>query len=104
MDKKQRIQELLEICKNNQGEYIPSHHGSGSWATTYSNKFINAAAEIFQLLDGFQAYKEFQLSQLFIENNIYSCRGGKMTISKVEYLYKTHLESILDEQKPLQSQ
>ena len=49
--KKARVRELISICKKYQGEYLPSTHGSGSWATTYSLDFIRAAAELFSILE-----------------------------------------------------
>ncbi len=39
-NQKKQIIELVEKCKSKQGEYLPSHHGSGSWATTYSTEFV----------------------------------------------------------------
>ena len=46
---KLRIEELIEVCREYQGQYLPGHHGSGSWATTYSNQFIEAVAEMYVL-------------------------------------------------------
>nr|WP_301735837.1 hypothetical protein [Halomonas sp. MC140] len=94
--KKARVRELISICKRYQGEYLPSTHGSGSWATTYSLDFIRAAAELFTILEKSNSpWPIDDLSQLFMENKIPSCRGAKMTPDKVEYLYKNHLRSVV---------
>lgn len=91
-----RIIELLNQCKKYQGEYIPSDHGTGSWATTYSNEFIDAAAEIYYIFESSYLFKaKSELSKLFISNNIYSCRGSVMDLDRVEYLYDKHLKSKL---------
>ncbi|WP_111980238.1 hypothetical protein [Algibacillus agarilyticus] len=90
------INTQLNICKEFQGQYIPSDHGPGSWATTYSSEFIDAAAEIYYIFD--QSYlfnAKGELSKLFKAENILSCRGSLMTIDRVEYLYETHLKSQL---------
>lgn len=94
--KKARVQELITICKKYQGEYLPCTHGSGSWATTYSRDFIRAAAELFTILEKSNSLWPIDdLSQLFMENKISSCRGTTMTPEKVEYLYKNHLKSVI---------
>ena len=45
----ERIKELVSACKASQGEYRHAHHGKGSWATTYSDQFIDASLEIYTL-------------------------------------------------------
>jgi hypothetical protein len=92
--KKSKLHALLDICQKHQGEHLKVTHGSGSWATTYSNEFIDAAASIYNL------YKKsgfpnpiHQLSQDFQHRKIRSCRGSKMDEERVKYLFKTHLES-----------
>lgn len=87
-----RINELLYICKESQGEYRDSSHGPGSWATTYSDEFITAASEIYFIFDKSLLFNaKFQLSKLFIENDIRSCRNKIFDIKKIEYLYENHL-------------
>lgn len=86
------ISELVATCKKSQGEYIPAFHGSGSWATTYSNEFIGASSRLyllFETLNGVDPLDE--LARLFQQNEIRSCRGSIMYSDKVEYLYITHL-------------
>ncbi|SHI15043.1 hypothetical protein [Ferrimonas marina] len=91
-NKKKQIRELTEKCKSKQGEYLPSHHGSGSWATTYSTEFIDSASElylVFQSLDiGDPLYL---LAKQFRSAGIRSCRGSEFTIDRAVYLYTSHL-------------
>lgn len=88
-----RIEELIKICKESQGEYLGAGHGPGSWATTYSLKFIYAAAELYCIFDsnGYAAIDE--LSSCFKKEGILSCRRTTMSFSKVQYLYQTHLHA-----------
>ncbi|WP_149332433.1 hypothetical protein [Halopseudomonas laoshanensis] len=91
--KKARVRELISTCKKYQGEYLPNTHGSGSWATTYSREFICAAAELYLILEKSSSpWPIDDLSQLFMESKIPSCRGAQMTRVNVEYLYKHHLK------------
>jgi len=95
-----RACELIEHCKKYQGEYIPGDHGSGSWATTYSNQFIEASAEMCAIFKRSGSnLPVFTLSQYFKNAGIRSCRGSVMNIDKVEYLYKTHLKSKVEKYK-----
>jgi hypothetical protein len=88
------VAELLATCKKSQGEYIPAFHGSGSWATTYSNEFIAASSRLYVLFETFQGVDPLhELTELFQKNGIRSCRGSTMHQDKVEYLYMTHLRS-----------
>ena len=89
----ERIKELVSACKASQGEYRYAHHGSGSWATTYSDQFIDASLEIYTLFSSPGIFKPvIKLSELFIEAGILSCRGATMDMDKVEYLYEKHLK------------
>lgn len=97
-EKSTRIKSLIAECKLTQGAYLESHHGSGSWATTYSNEFINSACELYLL------YKSFGLgdpliflSRQFCSAGIRSCRGAEFDIARLEYLYSTHMRHRLDE-------
>ncbi|MGI3130403.1 hypothetical protein ACRSLK_08385 [Halopseudomonas pachastrellae] len=93
--KKAKVRELVATCKKYQGEYLPNTHGPGSWATTYSREFIQAAAELYLILEKSNSpWPIDDLSQLFRDNKIPSCRGAQMTPAKVEYLYKKHLKSV----------
>lgn len=86
------ITRLLETCRSEQGEYLPTSHGPGSWATTYSSKFLDASSELFIILMKSKNYSPVGLlAKLFRENNIKSCRGAEMSYERAEYLYRTHL-------------
>ncbi len=94
--KKYKLHELLATCEKHQGEHLKVTHGSGSWATTYSNEFIDAAAAIYNLYKISGLPKPIhQLSQDFQRCKIKSCRGSKMDERRVKYLYQTHLKSRL---------
>ncbi len=97
INSRKEIDELLSNCKEKQGEYLPSHHGSGSWATTYSNEFITSAAKIYLILKKNKSiYPLEDLSCLFINAAILSCRRSSMSVERVEYLYNTHLRGKID--------
>lgn len=91
-----KVDELIEICKKYQGEYIPGGHGPGSWATTYSNEFIAAAAKMFLIFKkaryGVWTDAIYDLADSFKDAGIRSCRGSTMNFDRVNYLYETHLE------------
>ncbi len=88
-----RLNELIEICKEKQGEYLEAHHGPGSWATTYSNEFINAAAEMYVIYKRSGSYWPISdLSSALLDAGVRSCRGSSMGIDRTEYLYQTHLK------------
>ena len=90
---KKRVKDLLDICKKSQGEHLPLHHGSGSWATTYSNQFLDAAAELYVLFENNGSrWPILNLSNEFKDAGILSCRGARMSIDRVEYLHNTHLQ------------
>lgn len=93
-----RIDELLEICKRYQGEYRFTHHGPGSWATTYSSEFINASIELYDILGSSKMYNPiWEMSTLFRKHGIRSCRGAEMFFDRVEYLYESHLRGKVKE-------
>ena len=97
---KTRIFELLNLCKKNQGEYLPSHHGSGSWATTYSNEFVDSASEIlFIIIKSGASSPLTLLSILFRKHEIKSCRSSVMDLERVKYLYNSHLRHKVEELK-----
>lgn len=119
-DQAQEEAQLLAMCKQFQGEYLPAHHGRGSFATTYSWEFINASCALYRIYCGAELSpwdsKQLQrisrghdglrkanlhlwiigyMAQRFQDTGVSSCRGSKMTFSIVEYLYNTHLKQIL---------
>ena len=93
---KMKVDELIEVCKKYQGEYIPGDHGPGSWATTYSDEFITAAAKMFIIFKrarhGVWTDAICDLVDRFKNAEIRSCRGSVMNFDRVNYLYETHLE------------
>jgi len=96
-ENRQKINELLGICKRHQGEYLDAGHGSGSWATTYSNEFIRAAAELYKLFSESNiGIPTYMLSDCFIKAKILSCRRSQMNLERVEYLYRTHIKKELE--------
>ncbi|MCK0152930.1 hypothetical protein MWU49_04390 [Alcanivorax sp. S6407] len=87
-----RIEALIKICKAHQGEYLEPHHGIGSWATTYSENFLNAAAEIvFLYRKSGHPWPLIGFSKLMMGHGIRSCRGKEMNFDRAEYLYNIHL-------------
>ena len=94
---KQEEKELLIVCKQHQGEYRFAHHGSGSWATTYSKDFIRAAANLYLLYKRNDLWPITCMSRIFQEEGVRSCRGSIMTYARIEYLYNTHLQEIISE-------
>ena len=85
---------LLNICKEHSGEYLPGHHGSGSWATTYSSAFIDASAALWKLHKKNGSYfPQHAMALDFQKQGIRSCRGATMWADRVEYLFNTHLKN-----------
>ena len=82
---------LIATCKKWSGEYLPVHHGKGSWATTYSNEFVVSAADLCLLYDsaGCKWGHEtvIRLYIAFRDNKVQSCRGGVFTFNTAKYLY-----------------
>ena len=94
-----KLTDLLDKCRRSQGEYRLPEHGSGSWATTYSNEFIRAAAEIASLLLKEKSLDDSlkDMTRYFKRSGIQSCRGAEMNIKQVRYLYDTHLKKEIEE-------
>lgn len=89
-------QTLLKICADFSGEYLLAHHGKGSFATTYSNEFIEAATTLWKIsLAAGLAFPQSQMSKDFMVANITTCRGAKFTIERVDYLYQNHIQDRL---------
>ncbi len=91
----QRQADLLAICKQHSGEYLPGHHGRGSWATTYSTKFVSAATDLCVIYRAAgSASKNETITSLYLvlrEGKIQSCRGGVFTPAATKYLYEHHI-------------
>jgi hypothetical protein len=84
--------ELVATCKARQGEFLPGDHGPGSWATTYSKEFIDAASELYLIHKNKGHRKALSfLVTVFKSNGIRSCRGAEMNVARVEYLYDSRL-------------
>jgi len=101
-----KVKSLIAICKSKQGEYLLSHHGSGSWATTYSTEFIDSASELYLVFNNANVLHPLHhLSTIFRAAGIRSCRGAEFHRDRVEYLYKSHLryriEQLTKKSKPL---
>lgn len=97
-EKANKIKALIAECKSTQGEYVESHHGSGSWATTYSTELINCACELYLLYKSLDLCDPLiLLSRQFCSAGIRSCRGAEFDMERVEYLYVTHMRHRLDE-------
>ena len=78
------ISRLIATCQKRQGEYIPSTHGRGSWATTYSNEFVAAASELYTLLETFKGIDPIdELALLFRKHRVRSCRGATMDTDRL---------------------
>jgi hypothetical protein len=87
-----RKTELIAICARHQGEHIAPGHPRTSWATCYGNEFVAAAAELYALYSHLGHRMALgKLSEAFQRNGIRSCRGSRMTLERIEYLFKTHV-------------
>lgn len=90
---RQQEKSLLKHCKEFSGEYLNNlNKGRSPHATTYSYEFCDGAADLIKLYQNHKVPKPKELlSQQFISNKIYSCRGHEMDITKVNYLYTKFL-------------
>ena len=90
-EQRTRQAELLATCRQFSGEYRPGHHGKASWATTYSDDFVAAAADLCLLYqragcaEGRDSVTRLQTA--FRSFRISSCRGGIFTYDTTKYLY-----------------
>jgi len=99
---KRNINRLIDICKSKQGKYLPSNHGSGSWATTYSNEFVDASCDLYVIFKRTGSLDPISdLSKLFRKSGVRSCRGSEFIWERVEYLYSSHLHYRLEQLKEL---
>lgn len=93
--KQKTIEELLEICRRYSGEYLPRGHPKTSFATTYSNQFVEAATEIYERFEKQDRRRATILLYMALrEAKIPSCRGGAMNFDKTEYLVKHRISSL----------
>jgi hypothetical protein len=91
---KDRFDELLDVCKRSQGEYLGADHGKGSRATSYSNEFIKASLDLYAIFKSSSIGDPvYMLSDILKIHEIKSCRGSIMSIDKAEYLVKTYVET-----------
>ena len=92
-EQEQRKDARIQECRETQGEFLPAHHGSGSWATTYSDPFIQAVKELGKLYSeaGYR-WPMGQVSEELKNAGVRSCRGKEMTWERVRYLWDTHIE------------
>lgn len=100
MSEVEREAELLAICKEKQGEYIPNGHPKTSWARTYGNDFIKASSELYLICkkQG-KMFPQYSMSRSFINADIRSCKGAEMNPTKVEYLIKNCILPYLKEKR-----
>ena len=92
-EQEQHKDALIKICRETQGEYLPAHHGSGSWATTYSEPFIQAVKELGILYrEAGYRWPVGQISEELKNAEVRSCRGKEMTSERFRYLWETHIE------------
>lgn len=90
-EQQMREVKLIAACKKWSGEYLPSHHGKGSWATTYSNEFVEAATDLCLLYrDNGSEWGHETIVRLYValkNQGIHSCRGGVFNFDTTKYLY-----------------
>lgn len=98
LDEMAEVDRLLDVCFEFRGEYVSPGHGSGSWATTYSNQFIDASKSIFLIYRKYYSNdKSFRLmADKFQGRNIRTCRASIMTWDKVRYLLRSHASDLLE--------
>lgn len=93
--KKKTNDELLEICRRFSGEYLPGGHPKTSFATTYSNQFVEAATELYERFQKQDRSRATILLYMALrEAKIPSCRGGVMDFDKTKYLVKRRISSL----------
>ncbi len=100
MAKKEKSEaELLEVCRQYSGEYVPPFHPETTFATSYSKQFVRAAAELYQRYRADNPRTAtHKLYAALRDAKIPSCRGGTMTFSKVEYLVQRRIASYLHDE------
>lgn len=94
---KEREAELITVCLQHSGEYVPAHHPSTSFATTYSHDFVKAAADLYLLYQELEPNSAtLRLYLAFKEAGVPACRGGAMTIDKLKYLLDTRVNPLIN--------
>jgi len=94
--KQKTNEELLEVCRQFSGEYLPGGHPKTSFATTYSNQFVEAATELYERFKKQDRRRATILLYVALRDaKIPSCRGGIMDFDKTDYLVKRRISSLL---------
>jgi hypothetical protein len=88
--------DLLDICHASQGEYLDAWHPPTSWATRYSNKFVEAIAALYGLYraNGFED-PHFEILALLEERGVRACRGGVITAVQLKYVFEQYQIPVL---------
>jgi hypothetical protein len=81
------VDDLIAVCRQNQGEYLDAWHPKTSWATTYSNEFVDAIVRLYALYSS-RGYSdpEAELLEALRGELVQSCRGGVMNSKSLRYL------------------
>ena len=91
-EQEKRKEALIRTCRETQGEYVPAHHGPGSFATTYSDQFIQAVRGLGRLYGEMgYSWPIAQISEDLRKAGVRSCRGKEMSWDRVKYLWETHI-------------
>lgn len=93
----EKIAPYLEECKNKQGlvgyKVVPFMMGYGF---TYNKEFVEATKQIYMVLQEETDDLIDALSELFIANNIKSCKGLTMDKVRTKYLIDKFVKPSLD--------
>ena len=93
--KEKKNTELLEVCRRFSGEYLPGGHPKTSFATTYSDQFVEAATELYERFQKQDRRRATILLYIALRDaEIPSCRGGIMDFDKTDYLVKRRISSL----------
>lgn len=92
----ERMNSLLRSCKKHSGPRLPNGHGKHSYCSTYSDEFIEAAAQLWQMYrNAGIAHPEKQMAKDFNDNNIENTARTAMSVASAKYLYTAHLKPIV---------
>ena len=92
----ERMNTLLRTCKKYSGPHVPAGHAKHSYCSTYSDKFIEAAAELWALYrNAGVSLPEKQMSEDFNDRGIENTARTAMSITHTKYLYDNHLKPIV---------
>ena len=88
--------ELIAICLANSGEYVPSGHPLSTFATTYSDPFVQAAAGLYKIAKELRPdHPTLELYKILRDANVPPCRGGRISYDQVQYLVKRRIMPLL---------